>query len=592
MDKEVLNMGKSYKLIVISALLAHVIYLLAFTYSGITVLQLYNLGSVIFYAIMEVLVSKKYYRVATILVHVEICLFVIVSVVMLGWDFGFQAILVAVCTLMYFNPFTRKRRIYVFPIMEFVLFMVLRNWSLRHGPMIAAEGEGYYYYLNYTFCFGIIIFGAIITKIATDRLERENTRMTRDSLTNVYNHDFFIEEVGRVLRRSGKQYYLLCTNISGFKFYNELFGVEQGDKVLVEQANMLKAAAGQFCVYGRLAGDEFGILIEKDNYSEEQMTAYLNELQKKFSTFLYHMHICAGVYEIRDNTEPVNTMCEKARIAVDEIKDDYDCCITYFDDKLLQESLIKRRILGEFQYALEESQFCIYLQPQMTGEGRMLGAEALVRWIHPKEGMISPADFIPVLEESGLISRLDLFVWDQAAQVLRKWKEQGREDLYISVNVSGKDFYYTDLYEAFTGLVKKYEIKPENLKIEITETVLMKEAEKQMGLLQKLRDFGFEIEIDDFGSGYSSLSMLKDIIVDVMKIDMGFLRKTDHGERSWSIIRSVANLARTLEMNTVTEGVETKDQVTRLLDIGCDVFQGYYFARPMPVIELERQYLE
>lgn len=140
--------------------------------------------------------------------------------------------------------------------------------------------------------------------------------------------------------------------------------------------------------------------------------------------------------------------------------------------------------------------------------------------------------------------------------------------------------------------MRKYQIKPENLKIEITETVLMKEAEKQMGLLQKLRDFGFEIEIDDFGSGYSSLSMLKDIIVDVMKIDMGFLRKTDHGERSWNIIRSVANLARTLEMNTVTEGVETKDQVTRLLDIGCDVFQGYYFARPMPVMELERQYLE
>lgn len=591
MDKEVINMDKAYKLIVILALLVHTIYLLVFVHKGIAVLAIYDIGSIIFYIIMELLVIRKHYKIATSLIHLEICLFIVVCVVVLGWEFGFQAILVALATLMYFNPFRRKKCIYLFSMAEFVLFMVLRTWSLHYAPLVRADDGVSLYYMNYTFCFSIILFGAIITKVATDRLERENIRMTRDSLTGIYNHDFFIEEVSRVLKRSDKQYYLLCTNISGFKFYNELFGVDQGDQVLVEEANMLKALSAEFTVYGRLAGDEFGILIEKDNYSEEKITAYLHELQKKFSTLLYHMHICAGVYEINDHAESVSTMCEKARIAVDEIKDNYDCCITYFDDELLQESLIKRRILGEFNHALEAGQFCIYLQPQTTGDGRMLGAEALVRWLHPDEGMISPADFIPVLEESGLISRLDLAVWEQAAQVLQKWKEQGREDLYISVNVSGKDFYYTDLYETFTGLVKKYDIKPENLKIEITETVLMKESEKQMGLLQKLRDYGFEIEIDDFGSGYSSLSMLKDIIVDVMKIDMGFLRKTDHGERSWHIIRSVANLASTLEMNTVTEGVETKDQVVRLLDIGCNVFQGYYFAKPMPVNELEQHYM-
>lgn len=592
MDKSSLSMDKSYKLIVILALLVHIVYLAIFLRYGIKALWLYNLGSVIFYVIMELLVIRRNYKVATILVHMEIELFVVFNVIMIGWDFGFQAILVALSALVYFNPFTVKRRIYIFPLIEFILFMVLRVWSLHYEPVIQAEDATGLYCLNYTICFGIILFGAIITKIGTDRLERENIRMTRDGLTNIYNQEFFVEEVGRVLRTSSSQYYLLCTNISGFKFYNELFGVEQGDKVLVEQAKTLKASAQEFAVYGRLAGDEFGVLIEKDKYKEERMKEILYEVQKKFSTFLYHMHICAGVYEIKDHTEPVNTMCEKARIAVDEIKDNYDRYITYFDDKQLQDSLIKRRILAEFNYALEDMQFCIYLQPQMTGDGRILGAEALVRWIHPEEGMISPADFIPALEESGLISKLDIFVWDQAAQVLRKWKEQGREDLYISVNVSGKDFYYADLYKTFTGLVQKYGIKPRNLKIEITETVLMKEAEKQMELLQKLRDYGFEIEIDDFGSGYSSLSMLKDIIVDVMKIDMGFLRKTDHGERSWSIIRSVASLAGTLEMYTVTEGVETKDQVSRLLEIGCEIFQGYYFAKPMPVDKLEERYLE
>lgn len=592
MDRESSSISKAYKLIVILAFAAHVIYSFAFFYHGITIMQLYNAGSILFYIIMEFLIFKRYFRVATSLVHIEICIFVTISIAVFGWDFGFQALLLALCTLMYFNPFHRKNLIYIFPVTEFLLFMVLRIWSTYNEPLIHTDGGEFFYYLNYTFCFGLILAGAIIMKIATGQLEREHTRMTTDRLTNIYNRDFFIEEVGRVLRMSNKQYYLLCTNISGFKFYNELFGVEQGNKVLKEQANKLKSLKDELAVYGRLAGDEFGILIEKDNYSEEKILQYIYELQENFSTLLYHMHICVGAYEISNPAEPVNTMCEKVRIAVDEIKDNYDCNITYFDDTLLQESLMKRRILGEFHFALEASQFCIYLQPQMTGDGRLLGAEALVRWIHPHDGMISPANFIPVLEENGLISKLDLFVWNQAAQVLQKWKQQGKEDLYISVNVSGKDFYYTDLYETFTGLVKKYDIKPANLKIEITETVLMKEAEKHMGLLQRLRDFGFEIEIDDFGSGYSSLSMLKDIIVDVMKIDMGFLKKTAHGERSWNIIRSIANLARTLEMHTVTEGVESEEQVARLLDIGCDVFQGYYFAKPMPVEEMEKQYFK
>lgn len=362
--------------------------------------------------------------------------------------------------------------------------------------------------------------------------------------------------------------------------------------MLIYEASVLKELRYLFAVYGRLSADEFCILISKKNYNKKEFLDCIKAIQDKFSNQLYHMHIYGGIYEIKNHKESVAAMCEKIRIAIDEIKGNYDSNLAYYDDRLLKESMIKRKIVGEFDEALASNQFCIYLQPQVIDNDNILGAEALVRWIHPEKGIISPGQFIPVLEDTGLISRLDLFVWDQAARLLRKWKEEGRDSTYISVNVSAKDFYHIDIYDTFTGLVEKYGIAPSNLKIEITETVLMNEAKNQMKMLQQLRDYGFEIEIDDFGSGYSSLNMLKDIIVDVLKIDMGFLEETENKKRSWSIIQSIANLAQILGMKTVTEGVETEFQVDHLRDMGCNVFQGYYFAKPMPVDAFTEKYFK
>ena len=233
----------------------------------------------------------------------------------------------------------------------------------------------------------------------------------------------------------------------------------------------------------------------------------------------------------------------------------------------------------------------IYLQPQITGAGEMLGAEALVRWQHPTRGMVMPGEFIEIFEQNGNIVKLDQYIWRLACEHLKRWKENGWGDKYISVNISPTDFHFIDIFSTFMELVEEHQISPKNLRLEITETAVITNLEKQLELIEKLRNAGFIVEMDDFGSGYSSLNMLKDIRVDVLKFDLHFLRNSNDMERSRKIIKSLMELSKELEMPAISEGVETEEQVEFLKGIGCDLFQGYYFARPMDIKSFEEKYM-
>ena len=202
-----------------------------------------------------------------------------------------------------------------------------------------------------------------------------------------------------------------------------------------------------------------------------------------------------------------------------------------------------------------------------------------------------PGEFIPVFEKNGMIVKLDQYMWEAACKQLRKWKDEGKKDMYISVNISPKDFYFMDVKQVLTDLVKKYNIEPQKLKLEITETAIMTNIDNPVEILDGLRKEGFIIEMDDFGSGYSSLNMLKDIYVDILKIDMAFLRKSNDEERGRKILKTMIQLAKDLEMPTITEGVETLEQVEFLKAMGCKMFQGYYFAKPMDVATFEEKYM-
>lgn len=426
----------------------------------------------------------------------------------------------------------------------------------------------------------------------TKSLEKEKYRASHDSLTGLLNREQFYAEAAELIRKyQGTQFCIVCSNIKDFKFVNDMFGMEKGNQVLINQAKLMQVAASERTICARMLNDRFAMCLPKEEVSEKRMLDSVRMLQKMFDNTSFHLHIYIGIYDVTDVTESVSIMCDKANIAGDTIKDHYENCIAHYDEHLLEKSLEERRIIGEFEKALANDEFVMFLQPQVNGNGIATGAEALVRWQHPTRGLLGPGAFIGVLEDAGLVYKLDRYIWRKAAAKLADWKARGLTQYHISVNISPKDFYMLDVYETFTSLVKEYDISPDNLKLEITETTLMADFEKNLELLGNLQKAGFKIEIDDFGSGYSSLNMLKDISADVLKIDMGFLRASENELKGQDILESIITLAGKIGMEVITEGVETKAQLSMLRQMGCHMFQGFYFSKPIPVDEFEEKYL-
>ncbi len=425
-------------------------------------------------------------------------------------------------------------------------------------------------------------------------LEQERYLATHDTLTGLYNKSHFALKSAEILKsHPDEEWLLLSSNIKDFKLINDLFGMEKGNEVLKMEAGLLKERCRDGIVYGRIGGDKFAVCMPKARFQEEYFTDAIQTMGQVFNNDLYHLHIYIGVYEITDINEDISIMCDKANFAIKTLNENYARSIAYYNDTILNNTILEKQLVGDFDQALKEKQFCMYLQPQMTSEGKMLGAEALVRWQHPKRGLIFPGDFIEVFEKTGLIYRLDRFIWELAVQKLARWQQEGHSDLYISVNISTKDFYYMNVYETITALVEKYRIIPSTLKLEITETAIMTGTAGELDMIEQFRKYGFQVEIDDFGSGYSSFNTLKDMDVDVLKIDMGFLRtsKPENLEKSMSILNMIISLSKTLGLSVVTEGVETKDQVVKLTQMGCRIYQGYYFSKPIPVEEFEKRYM-
>ena len=422
-------------------------------------------------------------------------------------------------------------------------------------------------------------------------LEHEKYRASHDILTGLLNKEqFYIDTAKLIKENRDVKYCLVCSNIKDFKFVNELFGIEKGNEILKKQAEYMKNFIGEDSLAARLHADRFAMCMPRIRFDEDLINEAITGIQEAFKNSSFHMHIFVGVYDIHDVEERVSIMCDKANLASETIKNEYKSSVAYYTEHLLEKSIEERKIIGEFDRALDNEEFVMFLQPQVDVSGKPFGSEALVRWQHPDKGLLAPGVFIDVLEKTGFVYRLDRYMWDKAVKQLAEWKKRGINDYHISVNISTKDFYLIDVYETFVGLVEKYDIDPKLLKLEITETALMSDFNKNMVIIKRLQKYGFDIEIDDFGSGYSSLNMLKDISADVLKIDMGFLRASENEVKGQDILESIIGLANKLGMRVITEGVEKKTQVDMLYDMGCKMFQGYYFSKPIPVDEFEKKY--
>ncbi len=427
---------------------------------------------------------------------------------------------------------------------------------------------------------------------AVNQYKEEQYLMSHDRLTGLYNKEYFYAVAAKILKSNSKEeYYIVCSDIKNFKIVNDIYGNQAGDELLIKVSEVLRTWSADGEVYGRLDNDRFGMLMKKKSFDEEKILKLLQDaiyidVDEYFSVNMY-----LGIYEVEDRSLPVSGMCDRAQMALGTVKGNYEKKIAFYDRALRDNLLSEQKLAREAEIALEEEQFLIYLQPQIDTQGRVLGGEALVRWQHPEQGLIMPGKFIGVMEKNGMIAKLDYYIWELACRQLRAWKDKGREDMYISVNISPKDFYFLNVYDSFMKLVEKYDINPHNLKLEITETAVMNNLDKQLKLIDRLRGVGFVMEMDDFGSGYSSLNMLKDIKMDMLKVDMAFLGQTDNEERARTILKIIIELAKQLNMPAIVEGVETDEQVEFLKKVGCDIFQGYYFAKPMDIPTFEKMYM-
>ena len=418
--------------------------------------------------------------------------------------------------------------------------------------------------------------------------QQEIYEATHDKLTGLFTKEHLFNQIkNKVSSEKETSYSIAYLDIKDFKMTNDIFGNEVGDSVLKRVANWIRENATKEWIFGRLSGDAFGICYPTGSVRLDVVEQRLSKFVISNGSIDQHILMHVGIYNVTDPSIDISIMFDRAHLALTTIKNEFNVHIAIYDDNMRDQVLWNQKISTELEAAIENRQVVPYLQPIVDNKGTIIGAEALVRWIHPEEGFLPPFKFIPVFEKNGMIAQVDKYIWRSACEIISSWKGD-KANLFISVNISPKDFYFMDVYAEIKALVEEFKIEPSRLRIEITETVMMTEAESRMAILSKFRESGFIVEMDDFGSGYSSLNQLKDMPLDVLKIDMKFLSKAEDNHRAETILRNVLRLSSDLGLFSLTEGVETEDQYKRLNEMGCNLFQGYYFAKPMAVADFEK----
>ena len=305
---------------------------------------------------------------------------------------------------------------------------------------------------------------------------------------------------------------------------------------------------------------------------------------------LNNLRLRMGVYSNVEEERPLEWHCDAAKSACDSIRNNYTRSVIVYDDALHERELYNERLIADMDAALAEGQFVVYYQPKYDIHGeapRLYSAEALVRWIHPELGFISPGAFIPLFEENGLITRLDDYVWHKAAAQIRDWKDRFGVSLPVSVNLSRMDFYDSRLQERLLGIVRDNGISIDELVLEVTESAYSQNMDRMLATVTELRRAGFKIEMDDFGSGYSSLNMLCLMPIDALKIDMKFVRNIVNAGAGYRMVELVIEIAKALKVPCIVEGVEDEAQYHLMKRVGCDVIQGYYFSQPVDADHFE-----
>lgn len=408
----------------------------------------------------------------------------------------------------------------------------------------------------------------------------------KDDLTPLNNKQYFMTRTRELLKEyPDEEFDIMCLDIEQFKMVNDSYGIPTGDRILYKIGEILEKNSESNTVIARFNADIFFITLP---HQIENYQCYIDRLTSEIMKCLQEigvkikLKICCGIYHIHDKTLPVAAMCDRAELATENIKGQYGKNIAYYEDEIRQQMHNTLAITNKMEHAIKNSEFQIFYQPKYELESECVaGAEALVRWNNQELGFMAPSSFIPLFEQNGFITQLDMFVWKTVCKDMREWIDKGNSPFSVSMNVSRADIFNPNLQNILVNLSDKYGIDRKFLHLEITESAYTDNPEQIIKVVTSLRNEGFPIEMDDFGSGYSSLNMLAEIPIDILKLDMGFVKNELEKPSGKGIIAFVISLAKWLNLAVVAEGVETPEQIKILNSMECNYVQGFYFEKPL-----------
>ncbi len=438
--------------------------------------------------------------------------------------------------------------------------------------------------------------GKLIKNIGTIRdindvkesFEKLKVSAEADILTGIPNAHKFVADVKKTLsNRNEKKYAVIVFDVHKFKAYNELYGFNYANNILRYIANMMRSILVNGELYARFIGDYFGILTEYNN--DQDIIGLIKNLNDKLKYWKgISINISYGIYKVDDNFDNVRIICDYANMAKKTVKGNTIKYYAFYDESMRKKLICDKNIENEMYTALDTGQFVMFLQPKYDIKtSKIIGAEALVRWQHPYKGLLTPDKFLPLFEKNGFIVKLDEYMWERVCCSIRKWLDNGKPPIPVSVNVSRLHIGNPHLVETLDRMTERYNIPKKLLELEITETIFYDNQEELLKKLNKLKSAGYKLLMDDFGSGYSSLNMLKNVPFDVLKIDRNFLNETLITDRGKKIILHTITMSNDIGLNIVAEGVETQEQADYLLSCGCCVAQGYYYSKPIRLNDFE-----
>lgn len=448
---------------------------------------------------------------------------------------------------------------------------------------------------------GLVLFFAILIIVHVVFIRRKNRREINkiayiDRVTGIWNYNKFMLECEKLLQnKSGRKYAIIYFDIENFKVINDVFGYDAGDQILIKIANELSELLTENQIFARLSNDYFAILtVYQQNPKElvnlvKSIKEKINHITVNDNTAVI-LSLPMGIYLIREDETNCNKIVNKANLARDAAKSQHNTeRYAFFDEDMRKHRSDERAICSDIQNALETKQFEVYYQAKFELKNcSIVGYEALIRWNHPEKGLIRPDEFIPIAEKRGYIADIDRYVFECVCSDIHNWMERGIHVVPVSFNLSRIELYKSDLLKFMTQIMQQYQVPAEYIEAEITETATVGMTDYVQNVIGEIRKLGIKVSMDDFGTGASSLSCLKIMPIDIVKLDKSFLSDIEHDTGSRDFAKSVITLAKSLDLSIIAEGVETLMQAKILADAGCDMVQGYYFAKPLKKEEAEQ----